>query len=260
MRAPHENSDLRYVQHTSAGAEYVRLINAQESDRRTRGAFRDLVLKIAPPGARLFDFGAGPGIDARFFAERGFRVDAYDIDPIMREYFVDHCRDFLDTGQVGLENGSYREFLMSGGAGERQRADVVISNFAPLNLVDDLHELFGKFAALTHAQGKVLASVLNPYFGGEMHTRWWWRRMPRLWREGQLFLPGPQAPHYRRLLEYFSTASAPEFRLTRVYRGLSTPDGRHLNGIELPEGSGLARLQLLRYRFIFLLFEKSSAP
>jgi SAM-dependent methyltransferase len=260
MRAPHENPDLRYVQHTSAGAEYVRLINAQEADRRTRGAFRDLVLKIAPPGARLFDFGAGPGIDARFFAERGFGVDAYDIDPVMREYFVDHCRDFIDSGRVTLENGSYREFLNPRGAHPHRRADLVISNFAPLNLVDDLHELFGTFAALTGAQGKVLASVLNPCFGGELRTRWWWRRVPRLWRDGQLFLPGPQAPHYRRLLAYFRTASAPEFRLSCVYRSLPSPDGAHLNGIELAGGATLAWLHLLRCRFIFLLFEKTPAP
>ena len=81
MRAAHEDPDLRYLQHTPAGAEYVSQITAQESDRRTRSAFRDLVLNIAPPAARLFDFGAGPGIDARFFAERGFTIDAYDVDP-----------------------------------------------------------------------------------------------------------------------------------------------------------------------------------
>src|ERR1700733_6667525 len=103
--------ELRYLQRTPAGAEYVSQINAQEADRRTRSAFRDLVLSIAPPSARLFDFGAGPGIDARFFAERGFRVDAYDVDPRMREFFVDHCRDLMDSGRVSLDGSAYREFL-----------------------------------------------------------------------------------------------------------------------------------------------------
>lgn len=260
MHAPQENPDLRYVQHTSAGAEYVRLINAQEADRRTRGAFRDLVLSIAAPGARLFDFGAGPGIDARFFAERGFAVDAYDVDPLMRSYFVDHCRDFIDSGHVTLENGSYRDFLTSRGTNAQRPADLVISNFAPLNLVDDLHELFAKFAALTSARGQVLASVLNPCFSGEMRTRWWWQRAPRLWRDAQLFLPGPQAPHYRRLLEHFRSASAPGFKLSRVYRGLPAPRGGHLNGIDVAGAARLAWLHFLRYRFIFLLFEKTPPP
>ena len=40
MRVPLENPDLRYLQHMPAGAEYVSQITAQESDRRTRTAFR----------------------------------------------------------------------------------------------------------------------------------------------------------------------------------------------------------------------------
>src|SRR5277367_5868441 len=132
------NPDLRCLQRTPAGAEYVSQITAQVSDRRTRSAFRDLVLGIAPPGATLFDFGAGPGIDARFFAERGFTIDAYDVDPRMREFFAEHCRDLIDLGHVRLDGSAYQDFLKHSPADDRRRANLVISNFAPLNLVDDL--------------------------------------------------------------------------------------------------------------------------
>jgi SAM-dependent methyltransferase len=246
MRVVNEDPDIRYVQHTPAGAEYVRHINSQESDRRTRSAFRGLVLRLASPGARLFDFGAGPGIDARFFAERGFTIDAYDVDPRMREFFAEHCRDLIDAGRVTLDGGAYRDFLTRETTENWPRADLVISNFAPLNLVDDLHELFGKFHALTGPQGKVVASVLNPCFIGEMRYRWWWRRAPRLWRDGQLFMRGPQAPHYRRLLQHFRTVSAPHFRLSRVS-----------NGIDLQRDGRLAWLHLIRSRFMFLFFERT---
>jgi SAM-dependent methyltransferase len=240
------DSDLRYLQRTPAGAEYVSQITAQESDRSTRSAFRDLVLRLAPPGAKLFDFGAGPGIDARFFAERGFTIDAYDVDPRMREFFADHCRDLIDLGSVTLDGSSYREFLTRRTANSGRCADVVISNFAPLNLVDDLHELFGRFHALTGPKGKVLASVLNPYFIGDMRSRLWWRGAPRLWRDGELFLPGPQAPYYRRLLRHFRTASGPHFRLSRVFRGIDPQrDGR----FGWPHFAGC--------RYMFLLFEKT---
>jgi hypothetical protein len=50
------------------GADYVKQITALESDRRARAAFHDLVLRVAPPGAALLDFGAGTGMDARFYA------------------------------------------------------------------------------------------------------------------------------------------------------------------------------------------------
>jgi len=88
---------------THTGAEYFKRITALESDRRIRSAFQDLVLRIAPPGASLFDFGAGPGIDARFFAERGFTIGAYDADPKMCEFFSSHCRDLIDSSRVTLE-------------------------------------------------------------------------------------------------------------------------------------------------------------
>lgn len=226
--------DLRYVQHTTAGAQYVRQITAQESDLNTRSAFRERVLGIAPSGAVLFDFGAGPGIDARFFAERGFTINAYEVDPRMREFFIGHCRDLIDSGRVTLDDTSYRDFLAHRPGDTTRRADLVIANFAPLNLIDDLRELFEKFAALTAPQGKVLASVLNPYFIGDMRLLSWWRGAPRLWRDGELFMPGPQAPHYRRLPGKFRTASAPHFRLSRVFRGFPL------------------------CRYLFLLFEKTT--
>ena len=249
------NPDLRYVQHTTTGAQYVRQITAQESDRNTRSAFRDLVLSIAPSGARLFDFGAGPGIDSRFFAERGFAIDAYDVDPRMREFFADHCRDLIDSERVTLDGSAYRDFLAHRPADNTRRADLVIANFAPLNLVDDLRELFTKFHALTGPGGKVLANVLSPYFIGDVRSRMWWRGAPRLWRDGQLFLPGPQAPYYRRLLSHFRAVSAPHFRLSRVFRGLAPTRGGHSNGVD-PE-RGLVWLHVATCRYMFLLFERT---
>jgi SAM-dependent methyltransferase len=251
------NPDLRYLQRTPAGAEYVDQITAQEPDRRTRSAFRDLVLSIAPPGAMLFDFGAGPGTDARFFAERGFTIDAYDVDPRMREFFANHCRDLIDSGRITLDGSTYPEFLTRRTADSTRLADLVISNFAPLNLVDDLRELFEKFRALTGPKGKVLASVLSPYFISDMRSRLWWRGAPRLWREGQLFLPGPQAPYYRRLLCTFRTVSAPYFRLSRVFRGIPPSRAGHSNGIDLQRNGRFAWLHIARCRYMFLLFEKT---
>ena len=172
----------------------------------------------------------------------------------MREFFADHCRDLIDSGRVSLDGSSYRDFLTHNPADNRRRADLVIANFAPLNLVDDLRELFAKFHALTGPGGKVLASVLNPCFIGELRSRAWWRGAPRLWRDSQLFLPGPQAPHYRRLLRHFQAVSAPHFRLSRVFRGLPSREG-HSNGVD-PE-RGFTWLHVARCRYMFLLFERA---
>jgi SAM-dependent methyltransferase len=238
------------------GEDYVKAITALHSDRGTRSAFQELVLKVASPGAVLFDFGAGPGIDARFYAERGFTVEAYDVDPRMCEYFTAHCQDFIRAGCIALETGSYRDFLANNTVAGGRPVDLVISNMAPLNLVDRLHELFAKFHALTGPDGKVLASVLSPYFIGDLRYAWWWRNVARLRRVGHFSVSGAQGPIVRRRLADFATQSAPYFTLERVFRGLPPSNSRHVHGIDATRNSRYAWLQVLTCRFMFLLFQK----
>jgi SAM-dependent methyltransferase len=238
------------------GADYVGAITALQSDRRARSAFQDLVLRCAPPGSALFDFGAGPGIDARFYAERGFTVGAYDVDPAMCEYFSVHCRDFIQAGQVALDGGTYQDFLARKTVGDGRRVELVTSNFAPLNLIDDLRELFAKFHDFTAPNGKVLASVLNPYFIGDLKYGWWWRNSLRLWRDGHYSVQGVQAPIVRRRLADFAAQSAPYFTLKRVFPGLPSHRGRHANGVDMSRDVGHAWLRLITCRFMILLFEK----
>lgn len=249
------SSGAPYETHT--GAVYFKQITASETDRRMRSAFQELVLRIAPPGAALFDFGAGPGIDARFFAERGFSVEAYDFDPKMCDFFADYCRQFIDSGQVTLDRSGYREFLARETLIGGRPADLVISNFAPLNQVEELPELFAKFHAVTGPTGKLLVSVLTPYFVNDMMFRGWWLSASRLWLDGYLAVPAGGAPaHTRRRLANFKALSSPYFTLTRVFPALPPSSKRRANGIDVSRGSLFAWLHLATTRFMFLLFEK----
>jgi SAM-dependent methyltransferase len=236
------------------GAAYVEAITSPESDRRTRAAFQDLVQRIARPGAALFDFGAGPGLDARLYAERGFSVAAYDIDPNMCEFFSAYCRDFIQTGQVMLYQGGYREFLAGNDHAERG-VDLITANFAPLNLIPDLRELFAKFHALTRPTGGVLASVLSPYWVGDLKCPWWWRNTLRLWRDGYYLVPGP-LPTVRRRLVTYVTDSAPYFVLERVFPGMPTGGTTDSEGVDVSRGIRHAWLRLTRCQFMFLLFRR----
>jgi SAM-dependent methyltransferase len=192
----------------------------------------------------LFDFGAGPGIDARLYAERGYTVAAYDVDPQMREFFAAHCRDLIDAGRVFLEGGGYREFLARRNVGGVHGIDVVTANFAPLNLIDDLQGLFAKFHELTGPGGRVLASVLSPYFVGDMKYGWWWRNSLRLWRYGHYSVQGAQAPIVRRRLANFAAQSEPYFTLKRVFQGLPPSGKREAAPIDVSEGAGCAGLRV----------------
>lgn len=238
------------------GAEYVEQITALESDRRARQAFWDLVLRVAPPGAALFDFGSGTGMDARFYAERGFNVTGYDVDPQMCGFFAEHCRDLIEAGRVTLERGHYRDFLARGKAGGVRGIDLITSNFAPLNLIDDLQELFATFHALTGPHGQVLASVLSPYFLGDLKYGWWWRNSWRLWRAGHFSVTGVQAPIVRRRLADFAAQSGPYFTLKYVFRGLPSTGERDDAGFEVRRGARYTGLRVSTCRFMFLLFER----
>jgi SAM-dependent methyltransferase len=242
----------------SAGGEYVKQITASESDRRTRAAFQALALSIVPPGGSLFDFGAGTGMDARFYAEQGLTVGAYDVDPKMCEYFSEYCRDLIDAGRVTLDLGTYREFLAGQSLKVGLGVDLVTANFAPLNLIADLRELFAKFHALTGPNGKVLVSVLSPYFVGDMRYGWWWRNAFRLRRQGHYSVQGSHVPIIRRRLAEFARYSAPYFMLTRVLPGLPPIWARNSSGVDVSGGTRYTWLCTIRSLFMFLLFEKST--
>jgi len=238
------------------GAEYVQQITALESDRRARAAFLDLALRIAPPGAALFDFGAGPGIDARFYAEQGRSVAAYDVDAKMCEFFAEHCRDLIKAGSVTLETGPYPQFLARHRANTGRGIDLVTANFAPLNLIGDLNELFASFHALTGPSGKVLASVLNPYFIGDLRYGWCWRNAPRLWWSGHFSVPGAQAPIIRRRLTDFAGQGAPYFSLAGVFRGLPSKQTQPVNGVDGYPRHRPSWMHMTTCRFLFLLFQR----
>jgi SAM-dependent methyltransferase len=238
------------------GAQYERAMSASASDRRARSAFQHLALSIARPGAALFDFGAGTGIDACVYAEHGFTVGAYDVDPGMRRYFAIRCRGHINAGRITLDSGSYPQFLACGDTNGGRRVDMVTSDFAPLNLIADLAALFEKFHALTLPGGKILVSVLNPYFLGDLKYRWWWRNLVRLWRVGHFSVAGAQAPIFRRRLADFARHSAPYFQLTSAFPGSSRHRGQAASGIDMLRGARYAWLRLATCRFMFLLFER----
>jgi hypothetical protein len=193
-------------------------------------------------------------MDARFYAERGFQVQAYDLDPEQRAHFVSECHDLIDARRVILERGAYEDFLTrdrSGGG-----VDLVTANFARLDLIADLHELFAAFHELTVPGGHVLASVLSPYFFGDLRYRWWWRNLPTLTRASRYSGPRAEAPICRRTLPDFTAESLPYFALETVFPGLSARRVREAAGLPVGGGTRGAWLRLTGCRFMFLLFTR----
>jgi SAM-dependent methyltransferase len=238
------------------GAEYVRLLSAQESDRRARAAFRSRALALSAPGQRLYDFGAGPGLDARYYAEHGRVVEAYDIDPDMCAYFGDYCADLIARGTVILHPPSFPQFLANPAREPARQVDLITANFAPLNLVQDLGALFASFAALTRPGSAVLASVLGPYHLGDLRYGWWWGSLPRLLIHRRYAVEGAQARIWRRQLREYATLCAPHFTLERVFTDrLPAAGAGHDSGLDPRAALTFARLATSR--FIFLLLRRA---
>ena len=125
--------------------------------------------------------------------------------------------------------------------------DLVTSNFAPLNLIADPHELFRALHGITAPHGRVLTSVLNPSFIGDMRYGWWWANRIRYWQGGQFAVPGASGEIWRRSQANFAAQAAPYFSLRSVLRGLP-----RRSGALRPSG----RLALSTSRYMFLLFER----
>ena len=113
--------------------------------------------------------------------------------------------------------------------------------------------------ALTQADGRVLASVLSPYFVGDLRYRWWWRNAHAAAAHGPLFGTGRQALIWRRRLADFAAESAPHFTLERVFAG-TTPWRSDATVSGVAADAPAAWVRLIRCRYMFLLFRRSRAP
>ncbi|MDB6082641.1 MAG: hypothetical protein JWN43_522 [Gammaproteobacteria bacterium] len=232
------------VPHGHAGDEYDAVMGAQRSDRRVRTAFRERILRLVEPGSLIFDFGSGTGLDAKFYADQGYRVYAYDVDPPMCESFRQRCAEELRQGAVVLFEGSYREFRDGAIHARPSAVDAITANFAPLSLIDEPTELFEIFHVMMKRGGRAFISVLNPYFLGDMRYGWWWSNAPGFVRRGQFAVPGEQGSIHRRSLHRWRSAAAPLFTLEGVFPGFPAA------------GTGLRHLSLSVSRFMFLQYRK----
>jgi hypothetical protein len=149
-------------------------------------------------------------VDAELYARHGHVVDAYDHDPDMREYFTHHCHALIAEGRIRQRQGSYEEFLAGRDTGW---ADLITSNFAPLNLVDDLVALFRRLHELSRGRARILASVLNPLAFRDFRYPWWRQNLGKLIRHGEFFVEGQHGRVYRRSVNRMAELAAPGFRL-----------------------------------------------
>lgn len=121
---------------------------------RMRTALWDGVARRVQPPARLLDLGCGTGIDAVYFALRGYRVTAVDASREM----VNQTRNRVERAgvEVRTEHAGAQELELLGS----ETFDVIYSDLGPLNCVPDLRAVSEQCAAHLVPGGCLIVSVM----------------------------------------------------------------------------------------------------
>lgn len=167
-------------------------------------------------GAHVLELGCGTGADALRLAERGIRVTATDASAAMRAIAAAKT---AATGRVTVAPLDLQHLPSSDFEGP---FDGVLSNFGPLNVLDDWRGLAAWLAARMRPGGVVGAAVMGPVCAWEMG----WhalhgdpRTALRRLRGGASFRPAPDQPaiaiHYPSISR-LNADFAPHFRRVHV--------------------------------------------
>jgi SAM-dependent methyltransferase len=163
-----------------------------------------------PAGARLFDFGAGSGLDAEHFAGRGYHVTAYEPSAGMLGLLRERCAAQVATGRVVPLGGSFGELeaALQGAA----RFDGVVCNFAVFSLLPQLNSVFRLFGRIVRPGGRCLVTIQNPWYLADMRRPAFWKALLRFPAAGVMRYPSESGFTTHHLPSQIRRAARPEFR------------------------------------------------
>jgi ubiquinone/menaquinone biosynthesis C-methylase UbiE len=144
----------------SAYPEYETLSRGNAIDKSRRHLVRHEILKYAKPGGRMLELNAGSGIDARFFAEKGFDVLATDIS----ESAGIRIREKSAGLRLGFRNCDFLNLRSL----VPERFDCIFSNFGGLNCTDELKNVFTGCDAVLNPGGFLTIVVMPKTYPWEI--------------------------------------------------------------------------------------------
>jgi SAM-dependent methyltransferase len=185
------------------GEQYHKFILTSQRDRLARDRFQKMALELLPRGAGVLDFGAGTGIDAKAYAANGHPTFVYEPSEAMCDYLAQYCHDEIA-----------RKAIITVTLPLTCKVQAVTANFAVLNHFADHRRLFQELSRIVHQGGFVLASMLNPYYLGDVRYGWWRANLLNLLRRGHYAIPSESRIH-RFTPGVVARAAEPYFRQER---------------------------------------------
>lgn len=141
----------------SVAADYDGPIGNNALIQQMRARLWRTVTSRLPNGARLLDLGCGTGIDAVYFASRGYQVVATDWSPQMVARTHSRAEEAGLSSQISARVIGIHELEQLRG----QTFDAIYSDLGPLNCLPDLALVAHDCAALLKPNGLIVASVIG---------------------------------------------------------------------------------------------------
>lgn len=209
----------------SLAPRYDDLLNTAGIERWIRRAFQGLVAESAPPGSLLLDFGCGTGLDAAWYAARGYRVLAYDVSAGMLEQLHRRCAAHI-AGRVVIPLAApFADFASM--IARQPRPDAVVANYGVLNAMDRPRVFFDVVAPLLATGAPLIVSVLNPFYWRDIRRWWWWAALRRSGPPRAIVTHGEGIDTHRHFITSLRAAARPQFRLrSRASLGALVPRNR----------------------------------
>jgi SAM-dependent methyltransferase len=154
---------------------------------------------LAGAEGTILDFGCGTGTDVAWYAEHGYRTVAYDISSAMLGILRVRCAEAIAEGAViPVVPGDFSDLEAT--LQKMPPLAAIAGDFAVLNHVEDLAPLFASLSHYLAPGAPLIASVLNPWYRGDMRQGWWWRGLLGSLRSGAIVLRG-DVTTYRHFLQ-----------------------------------------------------------
>jgi ubiquinone/menaquinone biosynthesis C-methylase UbiE len=167
---------------SAKAAEYDALAVDDPVNVWMRDRVRRLVESELRLGGSILEINAGSGVDAAYFAAKGYRVHATDIAPGMLAAIAEKAGRPEVDGRLTFEALSFTEMARAAG----RPYDLVFSNLGGLNCIEDLVQVTGELPSVLRAGGSVVWVIMPPVSPWELLQvfRGHWRTAARRLRRG----------------------------------------------------------------------------